>query len=883
MENPNGDTPAARAARELIQAGFAPIPIPAKSKNPNRNGWQTQRVTLEDVPELWDNGQNVGLLMGEPSGGLVCIDLDRPEASAVAPYLLPKTRTGGREGRPRGHRFYLVEGPPPKTVRYTLPGSGQDRRMLELLSTGTQVVVAPSVHPSGERYTQSDCTVTASRGEELTEYVENVALASALVYHYPGTGCRHDYVLAATGFLGRRLPASRVEQIMTAAIESSGDEEATSRHRDVEGTLDKLARNEQTTGGPTLDELAPGLVGLLQRWGNLKTSAGAGESSAHFGPGAADAVPLPLAMQCTDLGNAKRYAEKFDGRVIHSGALGGFGVWDGRRFERDERGRAVELAKSLAPDIMREAEHAISTGDTEGAKKLSSWSIASCFAAKIEAALKLAKSEANIAVGAGELDAHPYLLNTENGVLDLRTGDLGPHDPEKRLTKVAPVPYDPEATAPAWSAFLERVLPSEALRHFVQKLIGYCLTGDQGEQILPFLYGTGANGKSTFVNTILELLGDYAQQAAPELLMVKAGAHPTELAELKARRLVASVEIDEGRKLAESLVKQLTGGEKIRARFMRQDFFEFWPEHHVFLVANHKPIVRGTDHAMWRRIKLIPFTVTIPVSEQDSKLAENLKDELPGILRWAVEGCLLWQSEGLGEPEEVRAATEEYREEQDVLGAFLSECCYVDERASARFKTLYAVYCAWCEESNERAVKKRAFGVSLDERGFPSFKGTGNASMRRGLGVLDDAPHPGGGGLFKSNSDTSGVTYDNCSDSSEKTNNANLGGGVTHPKVTREGESCSKVTHENTCKTEEFTGGVTDSYQKSGLTPYVKSKSASYRIPGNSSNSVTPTPSQKHLRGRPLTEEQDREVQRLIGQGMAAKVARAEVLGEEGI
>jgi len=215
--------------------------------------------------------------------------------------------------------------------------------------------------------------------------------------------------------------------------------------------------------------------------------------------------------------------------------------------------------------------------------------------------------------------------------------------------------------------------------------------------------------------------------------MAKAGAHPTELAELKGRRFVASVEVEEGRKLAESLVKQLTGGEKIRGRFMRQDFFEFWPTHHVVLVANHKPVIRGTDHAIWRRIRLVPFTTTIPEEEQEKDLPQRLKAELPGILRWAVDGCLLWQEEGLGEPEEVRLATEVYREEQDVLGAFLEECCYKRPDAYVKFATLYGVYEAWCDQANETPQKRREFGFRLAERGYPPGKGAKTVAIREGL------------------------------------------------------------------------------------------------------------------------------------------------------
>ena len=194
----------------------------------------------------------------------------------------------------------------------------------------------------------------------------------------------------------------------------------------------------------------------------------------------------------------------------------------------------------------------------------------------------------------------------------------------------------------------------------MQRLAGYALTGDTSEHVLPFLYGTGANGKTTLINALMQTLGDYAQLAAPDLLLAKRGAHPTELADLFGMRFVASASVEDGRRLAESLAKQLTGGDRVKARRMREDFWEFEPTHKIFLAANHKPIVRGTDHGIWRRVKLVPFTVTVPAEEQDKRLAEKLTAEAAGILAWAVRGCLDWQSDGLGEPEEVKAATKEY-------------------------------------------------------------------------------------------------------------------------------------------------------------------------------------------------------------------------------
>ena len=339
-----------------------------------------------------------------------------------------------------------------------------------------------------------------------------------------------------------------------------------------------------------------------------------------------------------------------------------------------------------------------------------------------------------------------WLLNVENGTVDLRKGELREHRRADLITKLAPVEYDPGAQAPTWEAALERLLPSHDLRTFFQRFVGYCLTGDTSEQVLVFLHGLGANGKSTIINALLDVLGDYGQQAAPELLTVKGYSHPTELADLKGARLVASIEVEEGKRLAESLVKQLTGGDRIKARRMREDFWEFEATHKLLLAANHKPVVRGTDHAIWRRIKLVPFNVTIPEHEKDKKLPEKLHAERAGILAWAIRGCLDWQQNGLGESEEVSMATADYRREMDVLAAFMEECCVLSEDVHAEATPLYNVFRKWCVTAGEPEKSQTRFGSMLRDRGFKDGKHSQTRrKLWRGIGLRTDIESEEGG------------------------------------------------------------------------------------------------------------------------------------------
>lgn len=271
---------------------------------------------------------------------------------------------------------------------------------------------------------------------------------------------------------------------------------------------------------------------------------------------------------------------------------------------------------------------------------------------------------------------------------------------------------------------------------FLQRVFGQCLSGDVSEQDLYILYGTGANGKSTLVNTILALLGGYAMKASAELLMTtRSDRHPTERADLFGKRLVATIETQEAGRLNETFVKEATGGDPIRARRMREDFWEFLPTHKMLLATNHKPDIRGTDYAIWRRIKLVPFTVTIPSEHQDKTLPERLLTELPGILAWLVQGCLAWQEKGLKPPPEVLLATEAYRQEQDVFEAFLETECVRLPQARVSAADLYQTYDHWCQANEIDPMAKQAFGRRLGDAGFTRDQGTGGRREWVGVGL----------------------------------------------------------------------------------------------------------------------------------------------------
>jgi putative DNA primase/helicase len=436
----------------------------------------------------------------------------------------------------------------------------------------------------------------------------------------------------------------------------------------------------------------------------------------------------------TDLGNARRLVHRHGRNLRYCWLWRKWLVWDGKRWVKDDTGEVYRLAKETVSSIYQEAAAA---PNDEARKELGKHATRSEAGARIKEMVDLARSD--VPVMPDELDASPDLLNTESGTIDLRTGELREHRREDLITKIAPTTYRPDAAAPTWEAFLERVLPGEDLRAFVQRAVGYSATGDTSEQCIFINHGGGANGKSTFQEAIAAALGDYAMRAPTEMLLAKrSDGVPNDVARLKGARFVSASETEEGRRLAESRIKDLTGQDTITARFMKAEWFDFAPTHKLWLSTNHKPEIRGTDAAIWRRIRLVPWAVTIPPAEQDKKLPIALRHELAGILAWVVRGCLLWRREGLQAPDEVRKATGEYRAEMDVLAGFLVECCELDTGHWEYAKDLYECYKRWCDENGERPEPQRKFGGRLGERGFQRDRGgSRGAGIWRGVRLTE--------------------------------------------------------------------------------------------------------------------------------------------------
>lgn len=437
----------------------------------------------------------------------------------------------------------------------------------------------------------------------------------------------------------------------------------------------------------------------------------------------------------TDLGNARRFVARYRDAVLYCEPWSRWFHWDSMRWAEDDRlevfARAADLIRSLYPlankikdDDEREAffNHLIKSESHRA----------------IHAMVTLAKADRAIARHPDDFDNDPWLLTVKNGTLDLRTGRIRPQNPGDMITKLAPVVYDPSARCQNWLDFLDMImLGRKSLVEFLKRALGTSLTGITSDKAMFILYGPGGdNGKSTMVEVIESLLGTYARRTPVETFLKKReGSIPNDIARLRGARFVWAAENDRGVRLAESLVKEMTGGDRMVARFLHGEFFEFMPAFKIWLATNHKPTIRG-DAAIWRRLKLVPFEYTIPKDRQKKRheVMAMFQAELPGILNWAIEGCLEWQRDGLGIPEEVINATREYEAEQDTFSMFLEEKCIRAQNARVLSLALYREYKAWAEEHGESPASHKTFASLMSERGFAKTK-TMKGALYSGIGI----------------------------------------------------------------------------------------------------------------------------------------------------
>ena len=450
---------------------------------------------------------------------------------------------------------------------------------------------------------------------------------------------------------------------------------------------------------------------------------------AGVGPLALDDPDIRL----SDLGNARRLVAAHGHELRHVVRTGTWFVWDGGRWRRDEKGQVIRLAKQLTDELLSQAARL----GGEAGSGLAKHALRSQSRNQLEAMVRLAGSEEAVALRAEELDADPWLLCCANGTLDLRSGELHQPDPDELLTLGTEIPFDPAATCPRWR-FLDEVFEGDPdTIGFLQRAVGYSLTGDTSEQVIFVACGGGSNGKSTLMQILGQLAGDHARTTPfSSFSSLKEDRSPrSDIARLHRARLVVAAESNRRRSLDLALLKMLTGGDRVAARFLYQDFFEFVPGFKIWILTNHKPRIDGDDTAAWRRIRLIPFTVSFQ-GREDHQLAAKLHQELPGILAWAVRGCLDWQTNGLGESSTVLKATADYRSEEDTVGRFLEERCELGTMSKTETSRVREAYERFCAEEGETPLDARTLGRDLTRRGHPREK-SGGLRVYRGIALSD--------------------------------------------------------------------------------------------------------------------------------------------------
>lgn len=449
----------------------------------------------------------------------------------------------------------------------------------------------------------------------------------------------------------------------------------------------------------------------------------------------------------TDSGNAERMAAMYGDDLKYVKSWKEWLYWTGTHWARDEKDHIYLAARQTARSIRNDAV-GVTPVPTETYGMISSWAYKSESEFRLRAMINLARSQKEFARMPSDFDRNHYLLNCTSGTLNLSAGKLYDHRRGDLITKCSPVecPTDFDevngANDTEWVKFLRVVVPDSNVREYLQRAVGYTLCGSVEEQCLFFLYGTGANGKTTFIETVKTLMGGYSVKVESRSIMSKGdkgGQATPNLARLFGARMACTTEIAEGSYINEALIKDITGGDTMIARHLYARLFEFSPTHKLWVCGNHKPLVKGTDIAIWRRFRLIPFTVSIPKDRQDRSLLDRLKGpgEQKEVLRWAIQGYMKWRKSGLGEPLGIEQATTGYRNEMDRIGAFVNDCCEIGiEVGETRVKgsILYVVYRDWCEGNGMSPLNSRRFGAALKTRGFEGKKVGGNY-FRYGLSL----------------------------------------------------------------------------------------------------------------------------------------------------
>jgi len=722
-----------------IDHEFSPIPIPFKAKNPITKEWTKLTVTAENLETYFDGTPtNIGILTGKPSRGLVDVDIDSLDALKFAPYFLPKTNCiFGHKSKPKSHWLYRVRKPNAQE-RFIADGM-----ILEIRGNNRCTIFPGSVHPSGEtiEFEKPDnYEPSSSTWKALKRAGSKIAIATELSKFW-SPGIRHELTLCTAAMLARlRWSVIEARDLIEAIARETQDDQLQDRLTAVDSTFAAYAQGNQISGDERLGQIigANSAEGI-RKWACSPESLRLPKSRSYSE--IANPTSCILTDLSTDAGCADAFATAFKGRLVYCNK-----EWFQRQNQVFEPVSA-EIVQGLAKEFLQSQVGNLHLGPV-GISPFKS-----CLTrGRINAAVELSRSKFH--VEADQMDRQAYIIGCSDGsVLKLDTGGV-PNNHAAIVTKKLSANLIVGSSCPEWTAFLNRIFDHDAeLISFVRRAVGYSLTGSVSEQCLFILIGTGANGKSTFVHTLQRLFGDYSASVPMATLMDQrnGSAQTNDLAYLVGKRLVAASEGERGQRLAESKIKMMTGGDRISCRALYKDYFEFDPQFKLWLATNTLPSISGTDNAIWRRIMVIPFPVTIPDADQDKRLGDRLSDELPGIFNWAMEGLREWRQQGLNPPRRVLQSTGNYREDNDTVGQWIEAACIVKPELRSTMKELYDSYKLWCENNGVEAMQNSCFGKEITRRGFEQIKGR-LCNGRIGIGLKPTEPDSGAV-LFR---DTSG-------------------------------------------------------------------------------------------------------------------------------
>jgi len=669
-----------------ISRGMKIFPCICNGKSPVISGWQEKATTDMETINNWWNGKyynaNIGLLTGR-GNNLVIVDVDvKNDAGGMASLKQLQDECGEFNTRvvhtPSGGLHFYFRHPQDvdniKNRTNMNPG-------IDIRADGGYVI-APGSRIDGNYYEFDD------KDKEITELPQK--LLDLLISNTSSWG-------GVDSDLG--IPVSDVIYGVDDGIRDTSLFKFACKLRGMdvpyEDAMNKVIVAARNCTPPMEDSVAIKCLDSAQKY-------------------------KPNSKKPTDTGNAIRLVKLFGSDIRYVYEFKKWIYWDDSRWIFDEDGYMFRLAKKTARSISQEAAN---EADESRRRTLIQHALKSENKQQLDSMIQVAKTEEGITISQSQLDQDKYLLGVINGVVNLRTGDLLDSSKENMITKRCGTIFNPNAEYPQWLHFINEITDGDKeLANYLKKIVGYSLTGETKEQLFFFLHGNGANGKSVFVNIIQDMLGDYSMQTPVSTIMTRGkGSINNDIARLRGARFVNTTETDEGSRFNESEIKLITGGDIISARFLHQDYFEYRPQFTLWLSGNHKPVV-GEGYSIWRRLILIPFNIRFSKDKQDKNLTDKLRLELPGILNWAIEGCLEWQDNGLTTPKVILDATKEYKSDADRIKSWKDDCCSDNPNAETKAVDLYKSYKQWAEDNGEWRMSKKILTTKLDERSYQKIR-----------------------------------------------------------------------------------------------------------------------------------------------------------------